>query len=138
MHFIEAIRFEDESQSLNGINALALTPTGSHLFATSATVNRLADVLDPNLANNQVTSVTEVPFLNIIKVTYDNTGKNLHNPHVTKNGAIIGGSVSGDIENQGLISDVHILPEAILNGGKLSKNLGSLVICVVCHLLMTK
>ncbi|MCK5521748.1 MAG: beta-propeller fold lactonase family protein, partial [Thiomargarita sp.] len=101
---------------------IIVTPTTEGVILTN-TVTISADVIDPNLANNQATYVAEVPFLNTIKVRHDNTGKNLHNPHVTINGAIIGGSVSGNIENQGLISDVHILPEAILNGGKLSKTI---------------
>ncbi len=101
---------------------IIVTPTTEGVILTN-TVMISADVIDPNLANNQATYVAEVPFLNIIKVRHDNTDKNLHNPHVTINGAIIGGSISGDIENQGLISDVHILPESILNGGKLSKTI---------------
>ena len=42
LSFIEVVRFEEESHSLNGINALALTQTGEHLFATSTNANRLS------------------------------------------------------------------------------------------------
>ena len=43
--------------------------------------------------------------------------------HCQHTGAIIGGSVSGTISNQGLLSDVKILPNTTVSGGKLSKTI---------------
>ena len=81
-----------------------------------------AEIVDSNSANNQVTHTAEVSF-NVIEVTSNNTDINLHNPHISANGAIIGGSISGQIKNQGLLSEVRILSDSTVSGGKLSKTI---------------
>jgi len=75
-----------------------------------------AEIVDSNSANNQVTHTAEVSF-NVIEVTSNNTDINLHNPHISANGAIIGGSISGQIKNQGLLSEVRILSDSTVSGG---------------------
>jgi len=81
-----------------------------------------APAFDANLTNNRITTSTPVVF-NVIEDTYNNSGKNLHNYQISPSGAVIGGSVSGTIQNQGLLSEVWILPDTTVSGGKLSKNI---------------
>jgi uncharacterized repeat protein (TIGR01451 family) len=105
----------------NRIVTLIVTPTqeGATLENT-ATVN--ASTFDPNLLNNTAKQAMEV-LVNIIEETYDNDGKKLENYLIGPTGAVIGGSIMGTIDNQGLISNAWILPNSIISGGKLSKTI---------------
>ncbi len=105
----------------NKVVTIVVTPnTEGVTLSNVATVN--AKTFDPDLDNNQVTTETAVIF-NVIDDTYDNSGKELHNYVIGSTGAVIGGSLSGTIQNQGLLSEVWILPNTTVNGGKLSKNI---------------
>ncbi len=105
----------------NRMVTLIVTPTqeGATLENT-ATVN--ASTFDPNLLNNTAKQAMEV-LVNIIEETYDNNGKKLENYIIGPTGAVIGGSIAGTIDNQGLISNAWILPNTIISGGKLSKTI---------------
>jgi len=105
----------------NSLMTLVVMPnTAGETLINTATVT--ASAFDSNLPNNTVTQTTEVLF-NSIKETYDNSGKTLHNYLIDPSGAVIGGSVSGTINNQGLLSEVQVLPNTTVTGGKLSKTI---------------
>jgi trimeric autotransporter adhesin len=105
----------------NGLISIVVLPLqeGSSL---SNTASVSAPAFDSDLTNNRITTSTPVVF-NVIEDTYNNSGKNLHNYQISPSGAVIGGTVSGTIQNQGLLSDVWILPDTRVSGGKLSKNI---------------
>ncbi|BAP54557.1 conserved repeat protein [Thioploca ingrica] len=105
----------------NRIVTLIVTPTQEGATLESiATVN--ASTFDPNLLNNTAKQAMEV-LVNIIEETYDNDGKKLENYIIGPTGAVIGGSIAGTIDNQGLISNAWILPNTLISGGKLSKTI---------------
>jgi uncharacterized repeat protein (TIGR01451 family) len=101
---------------------LVVTPNTEGAILTN-TMSVISDTFDSDLANNQQTKTTEVTFKVIEDVAINNNGKNLHNYLVKFTGAIVGGSVSGRITNQGLVSDVWILPNTTVTGGTLSKEI---------------
>ena len=78
-----------------------------------------ADIIDTNTADNQATHTIKVDF-NIVTTTYYNAEQNVHNPQILEEGTIIEGSVSGYVDNQGLLSDVAVSTDTIVNGGILS------------------
>ena len=94
--------------------------SGGVTLTNTATVN--ATISDPHLDNNSQSQQVEVTF-KIIEITYDNSGQNLHDYIISPTGAVIGGSVSGTIQNQGLISGVQILSNTLVSGGQLSKTI---------------
>ena len=98
---------------------LMVTPTQEGATLTTTTTVT-ASTFDPDLLNNTAKHVMEV-LVNIIEETYDNNGKTLENYIIGPTGAVIGGSIAGTIDNQGLIADAWILPNTIISGGKLSK-----------------
>jgi trimeric autotransporter adhesin len=109
---------------LVGISAtisLVVTPNteGAILTHTSSVT---ADTFDADLSNNSQTKTVTATF-QIVADTVNNAGLNIHNYQVAFTGAIIGGSVSGIINNEGLLSDVWILPNTTVSGGKLSKEI---------------
>lgn len=105
----------------NSLMTLVVMPNSAGVTLTN-TATVTASAFDSNLPNNTVTKTTEVVF-NSIKETYDNSGKTLHNYLIDPSGAVIGGSVSGIINNQGLLSKVQVLPNTTVTGGKLSKTI---------------
>jgi uncharacterized repeat protein (TIGR01451 family) len=102
------------------LTVVIIPTTEGTLLTNTATIS--ANIVDPNTANNQVTLEIAVP-VNIVEVTENNADKTLQNPHVSPTGAIIGGAISGQINNEGLISNVRVLPDSIVTGGKLSKTI---------------
>jgi len=66
----------------------------------------------PTIISNEINVL-----LNIIEGAYDNTGKTLTNYIIGVAGWVKGGNLAGTILNQGLLSDVHILPNTIVSGG---------------------
>ena len=100
---------------------LVVTPTQEGVTLTTTTTVTTS-TFDPDLLNNTAKHVMEV-LVNIIEETYDNNGKTLENYIIGPTGAVIGGSIAGTIDNQGLIADAWILPNTTISGGKLSKTI---------------
>ncbi len=105
----------------NSLITLVVTPNTADVTLTN-TATVTASAFDTNLPNNTATKTTQVVF-NTVEDTYDNSGNNLHNYIVKPTGAVIGGTLSGTIQNQGLISEVQILANTTVSGGKLSKTI---------------
>lgn len=92
---------------------ITVSPTTAGSLVNSVTVT--SDTADPTEPNVAQATVTVRP--NIIEELVDNTGKNLNNYTIALTGAVSGGSVSGTIVNQGLLSNVSILAGTVVTGG---------------------
>ncbi|MEK7990705.1 MAG: beta-propeller fold lactonase family protein [Thiotrichaceae bacterium] len=92
-------------------------PTVADIIQPQITVS--SDTLDTQDVNN-IENLELVVKLNVIDETYDNEGKILSNYTISSTGAVIGGELSGAINNQGLISGVTVLEGTTVNGGTIS------------------
>jgi len=93
---------------------LVVVPTQAGKLTNEAAVNSQA--VDSNLPNSSATQTTEV-LPNLIEDTRNNGGHELRDYTITATGAVIGGALAGTITNQGLLTDVHILPNTLVTGG---------------------
>ncbi|WP_177428228.1 beta-propeller fold lactonase family protein [Candidatus Venteria ishoeyi] len=74
---------------------------------------------DPSLPNRATASIEVV--LNVIDTDVDNTGQILSNYTITETGVVRNGSLSGNINNNGLLENVTVLPDGLITGtGQLS------------------
>ncbi len=90
---------------------LIVTPKIDGMLTHSVTVSSTA--FDPQLPNNSHELSVQVS-LNLIEDTYDNSQGELRDYIIAPTGAVVGGNLGGTITNQGLLSEVHILPDTLI------------------------
>lgn len=61
-----------------------------------------------------------LPNNGMIEDNRSNTGNTMTDVTITSSGSVSGGALSGEIQNQGLIANVHIKPDTKVDGGKVS------------------
>lgn len=108
---------------MNALVTIMTVPTVAGNYTTKATVTSTA--FDPKLPNNNAEQTVKVNP-NVIANTYDNQGKELRDYLIDTTGQVVGGSLGGTIDHQGLITDVHILPNTTVKGEKGGKLSGTI------------
>ncbi len=98
----------------NALITLIIEPQTEGELTQTISVSSLA--FDPVLPNNQ-TTITTLVTLNTIDSLYDNTNKTLRNYIITATGEVRGGRIAGHTVNQGILRNVHILPDTLVTGG---------------------